>query len=139
MLLETDDCIIWPYAKQRGYGSLHIGERQYRTHRLACERAHGDPPEPGMDAAHGPCGNRACINPRHLSWKTRVDNMADKERDGTNLRGSKHPNSKLTEDEVRAMRRLASEGSSQRELGDRYGVTHAYVGRIIRREAWAHV
>lgn len=30
------------------------------------------------------CHNRGCVNPRHLRWGTRQDNIADRILDGTN-------------------------------------------------------
>lgn len=91
--LDTDDCIIWPYAlhpggfnrPDYGYGILHLDGRNYRVHALACERHHGPRP-PGMIATHAPviCHTPMCFNGRrHLAWDTRKANMAHRRLDGT--------------------------------------------------------
>jgi len=36
-----------------------------------------------MEAAHGPCNNYGCVNPKHLSWKTHTANQHDRFRDDT--------------------------------------------------------
>lgn len=48
-------------------------------------------------------------------------------------RGTGHPNAKLTEADVLAIRELyAAGGISQREIGERYGVTQASISSVIR-------
>lgn len=54
-----------------------------------------------------------------------------------NALGSRHPNSKLTEADVRAIR--ASVGVSQKDLADQYGVTQPRISKIINRTTWKHL
>lgn len=75
---STEDCIIWPYAKnQRGYGHLIYNGKDRGAHRLVCELAHGEPPEKGLHAAHS-CANKSCVNPSHLRWTTPLENGQDR-------------------------------------------------------------
>ena len=56
------------------------------------------------------------------------------------IRGSKHGNAKLTESDVREIKRLLQEGSlSQREIGELFGVSRAVISNIGRGACWAHV
>lgn len=56
------------------------------------------------------------------------------------LRGENHGSAKLTEQRVRdIVASLLLCRVSKEELGRRYGVTGAMVGRIARGQAWAHV
>ncbi len=55
-------------------------------------------------------------------------------------RGARHGGAKLTEAEVRLLRRMYETGDfSQHELSRRFGVSVRQIGRIIRGEKWAHV
>ena len=53
-------------------------------------------------------------------------------------RGTEQPNSKLTEDDVREIRRLRGE-VSQNSLAERFGVSQQQVKQIQLRKAWRHV
>src|SRR5690606_7588220 len=69
-LVVTDECILWPFSKSaKGYGRARWKGRDSNAHRIVCELVHGKPPTPKHEAAHL-CGNRACVNPGHLQWKT---------------------------------------------------------------------
>ena len=85
---DTNDCILWPFATtEGGYGVVRaLGTT---AHRAVLEAATS--PAPGMDAAHAPliCHNRLCVNPRHLRWATRPDNLADTVPDDTHRRGER--------------------------------------------------
>lgn len=54
-------------------------------------------------------------------------------------RGSRHPGSKLTEQQVAEMKRLRAEGWLQKKLAERYGVTAPTVSDILRGKYWSHV
>lgn len=54
-------------------------------------------------------------------------------------RGTKHPNAKLTEDDVREIRRLSANGLSQRKLAAQFGVSRGTIEPILKGETWKHV
>ena len=39
----AEECILWPWPKQRGYGQLRFQGRQSAPHRVMCFLAHGAP------------------------------------------------------------------------------------------------
>jgi hypothetical protein len=76
---KTDECIVWPFATT-GHGGNQYGIVKYdqidlATHRLVCMFQHGVS-EDGW-ALHS-CHNSLCINPRHLYWGDRSQNMRDR-------------------------------------------------------------
>jgi len=72
---EGHDCVLWPYAKNRGYGVLYLNGKFEWAHRLVLSAWDGPAP-PGHEACHS-CDTPACINPLHLRWGTRQDNVTD--------------------------------------------------------------
>jgi predicted DNA-binding protein (UPF0251 family) len=54
-------------------------------------------------------------------------------------RGDAHPNSKITEQDVRAIRVLHAEGITYREIAARYGLSSRTVWGIVQRQDWKHI
>jgi len=135
-----DDCIIWPYATLgNGYGQIRSDGHAGSVHRVALASV-VPPPTDAHQAAHGPCHNRACVNPNHLSWKTVTENAADKKRDGTDSRGARHHMAKLTREQVLQIRFLwENTAIPQPQIAKYYGVSQTHVSAIVTRKKWAHV
>jgi hypothetical protein len=141
ILQETDECILWPYSTAgAGYASIHMshGNREY-VHRIICRRIHGPSPTPKHEATHL-CGKGhiACINKRHLSWKTHKENIADKVVHGTARYGVRHHAAKLVEVDVLAIRAFAGI-MTQQAIADKFGITSSNVRRIVTRKIWRHI
>lgn len=94
------------------------------------------PPTPKHDAAHS-CGKgkNGCVTKRHLSWKTRKENEADKIPQDKHTRGERRWNAKLTEDDVHRIRSLKGKMTMQ-EIGDRFGVCATAIHDIYRHKNW---
>lgn len=134
---KTDDCIVWPFAKHdsTGYGMINVNGRCSRTHIVVCESVHKRP-QGKYEVAHS-CGNRPCINPKHLSWKTRSENQMDRVMHGTSNRGQRQWNHVLTDQEVREIRTLLeTTGLSQRAIGEKYGVAPKTISDIHTKKTW---
>lgn len=54
-------------------------------------------------------------------------------------RGEDSPNAKITEDDVREMRRLHKLGFGAGKIAASFEMSRAMVGRIITGKSWAHV
>lgn len=135
---HSDECLLWPFGRGNyGYGETCVGERKFGAHRIVCERAHGPAPDGKNDAAHS-CGCRMCVNPRHLRWASRKENADDMLHHGTKLIGEKHGYAKLTEANVREIRRLKGLVHSK-ELAERFGISERYVRGIQERRTWKHL
>lgn len=133
------ECLIWPFSRSKGYGQVRIGEKLVWAHRYVCTHVRGEPPTKKHEAAHN-CGNGrgGCVNPNHLEWKTHVDNMADKTIHGTHHRGERHGQAKLTEADVREIRRLKGTRTPS-ELAESYGVAASTIRHIQVRATWSWV
>ena len=136
------ECLIWPFGRAgKGYAGpiwpSGSSERSITAGRYMCELVNGAPPTDSHEAAHS-CGNGAkgCIHPKHLRWATPSENEADKAGHGTRLIGMAQPRAKLTDDDVRAIRRG---GASQQALADRYGVSRNAVRQVLSGKTWRHV
>jgi hypothetical protein len=127
---------------KNGYARVYLvnshGHKQLCVHPLICEAFHGPKPTPKHEAAHFD-GCRTNNRADNLRWATRKENMADKWRHGTMLVGSAAGQAKLTEDEVKHIRWLASQGVERRLLIEKYGVGPAQLSRILNRTRWTHV
>lgn len=136
---ETDLCVEWPFNTGRGggYGTVWIEGRSVPAHRHVCELVHGAPPSLKHQAAHG-CGNRRCVNPRHLRWATNAENQADRCLHGTSNAGERNPMHKLTEADVRSIKSRIGI-ARQSDLAREFGVSDALVSLIASGKKWSHV
>lgn len=128
-----DDCLKWPFESwSQGRGVIRLpGGQNMIASRYMCILAHGEPPTPEHEAAHN-CGkgHEGCMNPRHLRWATRLENVADMEIHGTVMRGPKNRMSKLTIEQVREIR-ATPKSVTNRELAERFGMNHNHI-RLVR-------
>lgn len=134
----SDDCLTWPYSMNgKGYGKLRFGGSKVYAHRLVCWVVHGAPPSPEHEAAHS-CGkgHLGCVNPRHLEWKTRAGNHADKLIHGTDARGERNKAAKLSEAQAKQVLRLKGHQTTT-EIASAFGVCRKTVERIHSRETWS--
>lgn len=127
---KSGDCWLWTLSPTwDGYGRFKAFRRDYRAHIFIWEALYGKL-EKGIQVLHH-CDVRLCVRPDHLHSGTHIDNMAEMAARARAPRGSKNPASKLTEDDVRAIR---DSTEPQRVLARKYGVcqgaiSHARLGR----------
>lgn len=133
-----DDCLIWPYGTcDNGYGQLTVDGKHISAHRYVCERVNGPAPSAIHEAAHS-CGKGkvGCISPGHLSWKTPIENEADKLIHNTHIRGERHGQAKLSEDQVHQILRLKGT-KSPGKIATEFGVSRANIRSIFGGGSWA--
>lgn len=136
---DAEKCIVWPYrVEPSGYPAITIKGAKRRVNRVVCEAAHGAPPSRLHEAAHS-CGNRRCTNPSHLRWTTPAGNTLDKFLHGTVSRGEDIQSAKLTEDDVREIRRRRRDGEPTIKIAENFGIHQSYVYQIISKRYWAWV
>lgn len=153
---ELGPCWVWTSKiHSHGYGLIGIGDTPQKylyAHRISYEMAIGPIPE-DMEVCHR-CDNPPCVRPSHLYLGTHAENMRDasltgrfqtgdqhwsRRMPGRMPRGERKHNAKLTDDDVREIRRLCSAGLSQRAIAAQFGVTQSIVSEILNSKRWAHV
>jgi hypothetical protein len=97
----------------------------------------GSPPE-GMECCHGD-GDSANNRLENLRWGTHKENMEDKCKHGKQLRGEKSWSAKITEDDVRIIYRLRSEGFTVQSIADIFRLANSHVSRLLRGLKWKHL
>lgn len=133
-------CLVWPFhRKANGYGELTLrdGSRQrLYAHREMCILANGNPPSPEHEAAHS-CGkgHEGCVHPQHLRWDTARGNCADRLIHGTDTRGVRNGRAKLSEDDVRAIRAMAS-GMTLTAIAHQFSISVKTAWSIVERQTW---
>jgi len=134
----SDECLIWPFQPDKyGRAVLNFGGRRHYASRYICELAHGKPPSDQHVAAHS-CGkgHSGCVNPKHLRWATRSENYEDSVLHGTAARGERLPNTKLSADDVRTIRKLRPEMTFDR-IAERYNVARSTIIYAVYGRNWS--
>lgn len=143
-----DSCMEWPRGKNRsGYGQLQTWHKTFEhlVHRQAWIWTYGQLPD-GLFVCHH-CDNPPCFRPSHLFLGSQTENMRDgarKKRVGPTKRlppPLERPKRvpRFTAREIERIRRLYESGLSQREIGFRFGVFQATIGKIGIRLGWKRV
>jgi len=136
-------CWLWTASfGSMGYGQILNDKNKIEgAHRVAYALYHG---EIGNNFVLHKCDNKPCVNPDHLFLGTQDDNVKDMDAKGRRRsntpKGSKHINSKLTEDEVREIRsKYVPRIYTLQDLADEYGTAKRNIYLIITKQAWRHV
>lgn len=138
-----DDCLLFPfYCAPSGHGRLCGRNGPAMAHVYVIEKVTGEKPSPQHECCHS-CGNGhlGCVNPRHLRWGTRAENVADRKVHGVFVpppvrRGTKNNKARFTEKSVREVRRRLAVGESFGSIARDYGVTPSSVMNIKYRKTW---
>ncbi len=138
--LRSDGCWTWIGANdgRRGYGSIKVNGRNMKAHRVAWELANGTTPG-DLSVCHE-CDNPKCVRPDHLFLGTSQDNARDMIAKGRGrspgIFGSEHYASKLSDDDVDAIRRMYAEGITCRSIGEKFAIGESYACSIALGKRW---
>ena len=138
---DDKGCWEWTAARHgQGYGrvALTVAGQQAveKAHRVAYALTHGMLDE----EAHvlHLCDNPPCCNPSHLMAGTPTENINQMFKRGRArpARGSRNGNSKLTENEVLAIK---SDTRLAKEIAVEYGVSWGLIYHIRSNRIWSHI
>ncbi len=135
----VDECIPWPFGKNsEGRGRINWNGRPTNADAAVLEASVGTKPTPKHETCHR-CGNGhlGCVNPSHLYWGTRKENVADAIRHGTaylleraERYGEKSPASRYSDAVIAEIRDRISKGERQVDLASEFGMSKTHVNRI---------
>lgn len=138
-VVKTEGCWLWTGCTASGYGMIKVCGKGQGVHRISYKLHKGPIPD-GLLVCHT-CDVRNCVNPEHLFIGTPQENtqdMVNKHRQNT-PRGESSGGAKLTESDVKEIRRLRENGHSLKSLAKQFGVTHPNIHYICTKHTWAHV
>lgn len=139
---KLTDCGCWIWMSSlddKGRGRVTNGNGSNTgAHRASWKAFNGEIPV-GLFVLHK-CDVGCCVNPKHLFLGTQLDNMKDMRKKGRNNdigpRGEKAFNSKLTANEVLAIRTSVEKSKKDAE---KYGVSPGHIRSIKSGKKWAHI
>ncbi len=130
-------CWLWDQSQGAGgYGMFELGGRSHGAHRISWQLHVGDIPV-GQFVLHK-CDVRCCVNPDHLFLGSARDNVLDmhmKSRNG-NPRGAENGNARLSEFEVRVIRKHRFEGRSLRHIAEIMRLSYSTVRSVCTGRTW---
>lgn len=131
---KTESCWLWQASKTwNGYGRFRFRTRTVPAHCFSHFIAHGD--WPSQLVLHR-CDVRACVRPSHLFVGNQRTNIHDAMQKGRFQKRARNGRAKLTEADVRTIRRLAARGIAHKLIASRFGIYLKHVSRIATKAQW---
>lgn len=135
-----NDQECWPWQlplDAKGYGHCTVDGWRTTAHRVSYALAKGAF-DPALNILHS-CDYRACCNPAHLRPGTQAENLAEMRLKGragdSRVFGERHGRAVLSDAEVREMRAARASGATHAALSERFKISIAQTGRILRGES----
>ena len=142
MKFEVDKNGCWNFTgplDKTGYGKVSLKKQSYRAHRIMAHLTIKPLMSADQFVAHR-CDNPRCINPYHLFITTALGNMQDRDAKGRGYCGERTKWAKLTEQEIRDIRKKYEDGKSLSKVAADYPkVTLGCIQAIVARRTWKHV
>ena len=140
-------CWLWAAAQHKSstqkylvYGAFGYQGKKQTAHRVSW-MLHNGPIPNGLYVCHS-CDTPLCVNPEHLWLGTHKDNMKDaanKKRTVCNfkpLKGTKHPNARLTEKDALEIKHSPLKNV---ELAKLFKVSTSTISEIKSGRKWGHI
>lgn len=132
--------VLKPCLRRDGYLCVTLArpgeQRQYTIHSLILT-AFTEPRPEGQEGRHGP-GGKHDNSLGNLCWGTKSENAMDRLRDGTDPRGERHGQTKLTQALVDEIRTRYAAGEQQKSIANALRVSPDNVWTVVHRKSWKY-
>ena len=134
---DKDKCWIWHGAKNSsGYGCFLLDGKVKLAHRVSYQSTFGDLQDDLL--VRHKCDTKLCVNPAHLEQGTHKDNTQDsidRNRYAFSYEQNKR-NAKLSREDILQVKKLHSQGISQREIAKLFSVHNSTICSIVNNKSW---
>lgn len=132
-------CWEWQGARRPSGHGIFMGRdrKVVPAARFSLELHLKQPAPDGMETCHR-CDNPPCVNPRHLYFGTRQNNVDDAWARGLMPVGSQRAAAKLTEDQVVLLRQAYAMGAETKSLAKQFGIAVPTLRQIVLGLKWKH-
>ncbi|WP_084869471.1 HNH endonuclease [Prescottella equi] len=133
-------CWEWQGARRpSGHGMFAVSRsRTAPAHSYALELALGYPCPSGMEACHR-CDNPPCVNPRHIYFGTRQQNIDDAWARNRHQVGQDRPAAKLRDPQVIEIRERYALGADAKQLAAEFSIAVPTLRHIVLGLKWKHL
>lgn len=123
-----------PFSKDFPYPIVNLTkegkQKTFAVHDLVLDTFVGPRPK-GMVARHFPDRDPTNCKATNLGWATPKENQADRKIHGTEVKGDKHPNCKVTSKQIRKLKRMRKEGYRVDYLADLFNLSLGWISKIL--------
>lgn len=135
-----DECWEWTGANKGGYGQFFVSpqRRNVPAQAFAVELATGVRCPPGREGCHT-CDHPPCVNPAHVYYGTRQQNVDDMIERSRIPVGEQRHNARFTAEQVLDMRVRFAAGENGASICKEYGISGGRLSNIVNGKEWARV
>lgn len=138
------DIILTPSIDCLGYRALTLRKtplkRKVRVHTLVGEHFLVNPHLKVRQTINHIDGNKLNNHVSNLEWISAAENCAHAVRIGLyNIKGSKHPQAKVNEEQVLEMRKMHDEGYTSTQIANKFGISPRNTRDIVSKRLWKHI
>jgi hypothetical protein len=124
-------------VKSNGYKAIYTGGESEYVHRLVL-MAFSGPPKKNQVTRHLD-GDKHNNRIENLVWGTQKENSLDRKLHGTHLIGESCPWAKLTEEDVKEIKRRLGNGELGVSVSQDFGISNGHTSNIKNGIIWNHV
>lgn len=134
--------VLKPRIDKDGYFRVNLCREGIKTmrgiHQLVAEAFLGEALSDAHQVAHND-GSKRNNHYSNLRWATCLENQRDRYLHGTSNRGLGNANTKLSEEDIRDIRKMYADGCSKHEIARKFDMTYENAHAIVIGRTWKHL